>query len=190
MDDGAARQPDLRMLVLHQNRCGLRKVYAPRQINLDYPDGERRAQNEQQVERKKIREFAVGDGAEIAVVLEMDHPVLLHRGADQPRDRKVADAVALVLVGCEIVVRAFMNEELQIGGPVADQAAADQSRYQLGNAPGRRDHGQRAGGNQRQIAEGDVAGDDAVVRRQAADKKHIAFAVAADQFGAQQRKCP
>src|SRR4029077_3809849 len=107
-------------------------------------------------------EFGVARGAQLAMMLEVDRAIHFDRGADQPGNGKIANAIAAVLGRGEIVMSALVEKELEIGDPIADKAGPEQRSDELRNAPGRSDDRQAERRSQKNITDGNVAIDNRV----------------------------
>src|ERR1700733_1258031 len=73
--------------------------------------------DEQQVQRQEVGQFAVFNAPKGPMVLEVDNPIVLNGRPDHPRNQKIAKYVAARTVGAEVEMGAFVNEQLQIGDP-------------------------------------------------------------------------
>ena len=119
------------------------------------------------------------------MMLEMDRAVQFDRGADQPGNGKIANAIAALFGSGKIVMRPLVEKELEIGHPIADKAGPEQRSDELRNAPGRSNDRQAERRSQKNITDGDVAIDNRVSWFQLTNESNITFAIAAYQLASQ-----
>src|ERR1700730_1098828 len=175
--------------VFRRDRRGSFRVRLTKQQHLDCPYSKGRLQEKEQIEREEIGEFRVARGAQLPMMLEMDRTVQFDRGADQPGNGKIANAIAAVF-GCrKIVMRPLVQKELEIGHPIADKAGPEQRGDELWNTPGRSNNRQAERRSQKDVTDGNVAVDNRVSWFQLTNESNITFAIAAYQLASQRGEC-
>jgi hypothetical protein len=86
---------------------------------LNQPNSERALREESQIDRGKVRDLAVVDSAERAVMLEMHLAVFADVHQDKPANREVAEPVVQIPLRRQVPMCAFMQEQMKICDPIS-----------------------------------------------------------------------